>query len=122
MLRSDVDDIKRAVQHTRGEYDTRLHGKTRPFWRLPVVERQDLLRSVSAELHAQLDMIQPRILSRSDVMRVAASYAYWWDMETYNEAHPAYPNKGTAYVVFCIKMSWTSVVSLSFTHLRSRPM
>jgi hypothetical protein len=92
---SDVRRIEEAVHHARKEYNERINSKSIVFWKLPALERQDLLRAVSAELQASLDMIEPNILSRNDILRVGASYAYVSDMTSYNESHAAYTNKGT---------------------------
>jgi len=91
----DIRQIKEAVHHARKEYDERINSKRLVFWKLPALERLDLLKAVSAELQASLDMIEPDILSRNDILRVAASYAYVSDMESYNQTHVSYMDKGT---------------------------
>lgn len=92
---SDVERIKEAVHRARKDYDDKIKSKRLVFWKLPALERLDLLKTVSAELQASLDMIEPNVLSRNDVLRVAASYAYVSDMESYNETHENYMNRGT---------------------------
>jgi len=94
---SDVRQIKEAVHHARKEYDEKINSKRLVFWKLPALERLDLLKAVSAELQASLDMIEPDILSRNDILRVAASYAYVSDMESYNQSHESYMDKGTTF-------------------------
>lgn len=91
----DVERIKEAVEQARNEYDGKVRQKSTAFWALPSNERQDLLRTVSAELRASLDMIQPKILSPEEVLRISASYAYISDMDNYNTEHSRFLNKGT---------------------------
>lgn len=91
----DIRAIEQAVERSRVEYNAKIDQKKYAFWKLPFIERQDLLRSISAELQASLDVIKPNVLSRDEVVRIAASYAYLSDMKSYNEINPYYMNRGT---------------------------
>lgn len=95
LMLTEIDSIEAAVHHARSEYDRRLKLAKLPFKRLSFIERQDLVRTISAELRASLDLIKRNVLSQDEMLRIAASYAYISDMEAYNNEHPTYPDKGT---------------------------
>lgn len=98
LLQADLSGIQTAVATTYKEYDERCFGKNIAFWKLPVLERQDILRHVVAVFHATLEIIDFQILHEDVVGSVAASYAYIYDMEGYNETHERFLNRGTEYV------------------------
>ncbi len=90
LLAEELRRIEEVVENIR------VHEKriTAEFTRLPAVERQEILRDLSSRYVASLQDLHCIAFSEEEVMRVAASYCYVYDLREYNASH-RFQNQGT---------------------------
>lgn len=99
----ELESIQEVVRQTWAKHRERVQILGVQFSKLSIVERQDILRELSTEHLASLRALDCILFSSNDVPLIAASYAYFYDLEEHNrivvsshERHKEYKmNKGS---------------------------
>jgi hypothetical protein len=82
----ELESIKNVVRQSWEKHRERVQRATPSFSRLPIVERQDILRELSTEHLAHLRALNLMLFSANEIPLIAASYAYLYDLEEYNRS------------------------------------